>query len=716
MESSNQPDALPSESDTVLVRVWALGPWLVERAWPDGSWQEIPAARWRQYWFARPLLQRLLCAPERHLDRGTLQEDLWPRLDAETGPERYPVDAAHHLRKVLGQADLLRTEGSHYRLAGQSRLWVDADAAAALLLRAERALQRQAPGEELVSLLQEAEAYFRRGSFLEEQAGQWAWPKRSRLQRQRARCGVWLVRLYAQLGNLEQLEEQSAALLEGGEEQALDIQEETLVALVQGLMEAGYLQQARRCYEMAREQWLRKGWPGSEQMQQAVMRLLTSERAPRLSWRSLALAAPSEPPREGGMVQWTPGTVAGAVQESEEALGQQRVAPGEEGAMALRFGSQTARLVALVLQWKGGPLSELEAQLTQEVQSMALPEEEQGNRLSRRSALLVLAGLPMGLLSAGVGRRVLTRAVLEAELLPACAASLTACWHLLNGTDLALVEQTVSGYLPLLRQWATDAAASTAVRTEAAALAAQGALLLGLVAHHDLQPGRRWAYDQEAVRLSRMVGEPALLVKALTMLGGACFYLGRAQEMLAAYEEAAQLLDQVPPILQSKVQMGLARAYARQGRAREALETMARARDGFPDEPDWLALPPFLAADEGKHFLILFESFVRLELQKHEERREHLVAAAQALAQVERLPPMQAVPERARLGLLNQRALVAVAGGDLEAYTSYALQGAQGLQRFPSQMRRQEWAGHLKQALARWPQEERVRDLLDLLV
>lgn len=712
MAASRLAQIEASEWSTLgVVRIWALGPWLVERLQPDGSWQEIPATRWRQYWFARPLLQRLLCAPERHLDRLTLQEDLWPRSDGEPGPERYPVDAVHHLRKVLGQADLVLTDGNRYRLAGQTRLWVDADAAGALLLQAEQALRRQAAVEDLKLLLQQAEHYFRRGDFLEAQGSSWVWPKRSRLQRQRARCGIWLVRLYAQTGELEQLEEQSAALLEGGE-----VQEETLLALTRGLVEAGYSQQARRCYEVAREQWKRKGLACSQELEQAVMRLLAEGQAHRQGWRPAGLAGHAVPFEEH-MVQSLAEKIGGGAHGGEEIGEQQRVAPIEEEIGGdLWLGSQTARLVALVLQWEGGSLFELEGQLTQEVERMALPGEQQGGRLTRRNALLVLAGLPAGLLGEGAGRRGLTRATVAAEMLPACAASLTACWHLLNGTDLLLVEQTVSGYLPLLRQWATDATTPAALRIEAAGLAAQGALLLGFVAFHRLQFERRWTCDREAVSLSRLAGEPALLVKALTRLGGACFHLGRAQEMLAAYEEAAQIMGAVPPILQSKVQMGLARAYAQQGRAREALDALARAKANVSAGLDQLALPAFLAADEGEHMLVLFESFVRLEVQKHERRREHLVAAEQALVQAERLLSTLAVPERARLGILNQHALVAVERGDLEAYTSYAQQGGQGLRRLPSQMRRQEWTAHLKQALARWPQERRVRDLLDLLV
>ncbi len=97
-------------------------------------------ATWDKYAYARPLLQRLLCAHGRRVDRSPLLEDLWPQSEHSEAAERYPKDAAHHLRKVLGEGRLLTPfgAGSGYMLADQGQIWVDADAVEALLTNVEQ--------------------------------------------------------------------------------------------------------------------------------------------------------------------------------------------------------------------------------------------------------------------------------------------------------------------------------------------------------------------------------------------------------------------------------------------------------------------------------------------------------------------------------------------------------------------------------------------------
>ncbi len=71
--------------------------------------------------------------------------------------------------------------------------------------------------------------------------------------------------------------------------------------------------------------------------------------------------------------------------------------------------------------------------------------EEVGYGQSRRQLLVTLLALPVALspvLQLGGGSDALVRG-----LLARCAASLTAAWHLLKQSDLATVEQHVSGYV-----------------------------------------------------------------------------------------------------------------------------------------------------------------------------------------------------------------------------------------------------------------------------
>nr|BBH92367.1 hypothetical protein KTA_05660 [Thermogemmatispora argillosa] len=353
-------------------------------------------------------------------------------------------------------------------------------------------------------------------------------------------------------------------------------------------------------------------------------------------------------------------------------------------------------------------------------------EGEAGERLPRRAALLVLAGLPQVLLGVGGGvgeasrwgasrkPRGVREGRLREEVLPACAGSIRACWQLLNEGEFEAVERTVRGYLPWLREWAYE---PSGVQQEAAYLAAQACFFLRQCAYHRLQFQQELAYGLEGVELSRLAGDSTLLVKALTKVSLDYFHLLYHWQALKALEEAHSLLPQVPQVLGGTVHTGLALAYARQGRAREALEHLSRAK-AVSEEPGlrWEELPVYLQADEGVWRLILREGWVHLELSRHGEESEHARAAERALAQIERWSGRLAVPERIRLEIVNRRGEAAIGRGELEEYVSYTVEGAEGAKRLGSSKRRQELVSNWRKALERWPWEKRVRELGELVL
>jgi DNA-binding SARP family transcriptional activator len=757
------------EAPTVRVRLWTLGPFLAEvrpasapNAEASPGWQAVTAGQWEQYHRGRSLLLRLLCAPRRRLERIALQEDLWPPR-AGQGAERSLWNAAHEVRKLLGQESLL-TVGSSYQLAGQARLWVDAEAATTLLLEAERRSPAAAPA--LLPLLEEAEGYFRRGPFLEGLSGSWVWGRRLRLTRRRQRCGLWLATLYEQLGWLERVEEQCGRLLDEAEQEGESLPEGAILVLIRALLEAGLREQARRCYEEARRRRQEQDDPLPQETQTTIERLLREQHGAKggrftliteveQTGRSLdhqvgsALLPPPAVRCDGGEQQGLPQPPDVVQYETRMPTFQERFSPpvisptappaepdrfsapvplapdarvamaemtgmGESGTLdcAAWYSLRMARLVALVLQGRWRAPADLEYLLNREVamldQGRQLFEPE-AVALSRRSALLLLAALPSGLL--GLLHRPLQPSFIEAEVLPACTASLTACWYLLAGHDFATVEQTVGGYLPLLQQWARQ---PSSLQPAAASLATQGYLLLDIIAHHRLQFRRRQRYCHEAVALSRLAGDPPLLVKALTQLGDACYHLGDNHQMLQVLEEAYSLRESVPPVQRYSIFTKLALAYAQRGQAR--MDYFSQARDIFSENRDSSALPAYLAADEGFWRLILWEGLVWLELSKHDQQPEHFREAERALAQIERLPETVLVPERARLEILNGRAQAAIGSGEREAFAVYSLQVAQGLQHLPSQKRRQELLVNLKRAVTVWPRDARISDLFDLLL
>ncbi|MBV9709083.1 MAG: helix-turn-helix transcriptional regulator, partial [Chloroflexi bacterium] len=212
--------------------------------------------------------------------------------------------------------------------------------------------------------------------------------------------------------------------------------------------------------------------------------------------------------------------------------------------------------------------------------------------LSRRNALLVIAALPKGLL--GMAQHEQKAERMQAEILPPCAASVTACWHLMKGKEITVVERAVSRYFSLLLTWANQ---SSKYQRSAAYLAAQSCMLMGLVELHRSQFSKWLSYCQQAVKHAKISKDRTLHVYALVFLGSALKENGQLVAMLQTHQEAARYLEEVMPLVRSKVLAELARSHARNGHVHEALHYICQAREVFPGEVG--DIPCFVAADCG---------------------------------------------------------------------------------------------------------------------
>ena len=336
--------------------------------------------------------------------------------------------------------------------------------------------------------------------------------------------------------------------------------------------------------------------------------------------------------------------------------------------------------------------------------------------LSRRSALVAIAALPAALLAATRQQRKEVPA--PEEFLPACAASLSACWQLMNGKEIAAVERELSRYLPSL---IVGARQPSMYQESTAYLASQGCLLLSLVSLHHFHIAGRLSYCQQAVEHARKSGNPSLLVRTLVHLGDAFHTNGQLPEMLLAYQEAALSLDKVSPRLQSHALAESAHAYALNGRFEETLECLGKARTTFTGETDDAA--SFLLADTGLFSLILYEGTAYLDLGKRyeeaddrEKAHKSYIQAEQALAQIDALPATISVPERVRLEIINLRTLAAVKVRNLDNFQQFVIQGLEGAKALQSEKRRQEVITNWKAARQAWPKESKVLELADVLV
>lgn len=187
-----------------LMRIITLGEFALERLVPTPSrtpgeqahYVRVERREWSNRGPAMALLKVLLCRANRRASRDELIEAIWP--------SRETINAAHALesaasvlrRHILRTGEVgsllltLRSGGETiFKLPGQHRLWVDADAFLSLASRATRA---ECP----LPLLEEAHA-LARGEFLEDDPyAEWSQGRRRTINGARRRVLFKLVDLY----------------------------------------------------------------------------------------------------------------------------------------------------------------------------------------------------------------------------------------------------------------------------------------------------------------------------------------------------------------------------------------------------------------------------------------------------------------------------------------------------------------------------------------
>ncbi len=217
------------------------------------------------------LCKLLLCQPNRRADASWLAEQLWPLSEGDQAIQ-YLYAAARSFRAVTA-SDLLVThrQTQSYQLAGQDRLWVDADAALSLVAEAEAVGIATA---EALPLFEQAVQYFRRGRFLAGIEEPWVQARRMHLEMMKERALVRLAEAYGQQGQ----HIQAQTLL--SEALAQDPTNENLLChLMETLHEGGMTHQALRAYDTFVKALRRTGLEPAEATTDLYERL---KRAPRV--------------------------------------------------------------------------------------------------------------------------------------------------------------------------------------------------------------------------------------------------------------------------------------------------------------------------------------------------------------------------------------------------------------------------------------------------
>jgi DNA-binding SARP family transcriptional activator len=198
------------------------------------------------------LLKVLLCHPNRRASRDELIVAIWPHHEAINAAHALESAASVLRRHILRTGEIgsllltLRSGGETIlKLAGQQRIWVDADA---LLSLVSQALRAECQGQNSLPLLEEAYT-LARGEFLEDDTyAPWAQPRRHTLNGARHHVLFKLVDLYLEDERVGLAEELLFAALE---EDPAD--EDALCRLMVLLVEQERRQEALLLYQYAED-------------------------------------------------------------------------------------------------------------------------------------------------------------------------------------------------------------------------------------------------------------------------------------------------------------------------------------------------------------------------------------------------------------------------------------------------------------------------------
>ena len=376
------------------------------------------------------------------------------------------------------------------------------------------------------------------------------------------------------------------------------------------------------------------------------------------------------------------------------------------------FGIRLAHMIAMVDNWRDpARLGPLQALLHQEVQMFdAAAPESRGvsgalHAFSRRQTLMTLAALPLTLTtSAGASAGARSASAATEFFLTRCAASLTACWHLLRGSDLPAVEQMLSTYLAAL-----DGVAQQESRYQqgAALLASQAHRICGIVALHRDQLRVREQHGKRALEYAAVAGDASSEASALISLGSTYFYGSDPERAAVVYERVADREAGIPQLQRSRVHAELAVVYGQTRREQDAVRAAGLAEELYPDDPE--QDPSYLYADFSPASLTLEQGLAYLALAGQYPDRGYQNTAAGIFARIDRAT--SEAPDRIRLEIINHQAMAAVLLRDLDAFETYLSRALDGAVLLASRQRQREIRSAWQSATQAWPGEPRLKAL-----
>jgi hypothetical protein len=336
------------------------------------------------------------------------------------------------------------------------------------------------------------------------------------------------------------------------------------------------------------------------------------------------------------------------VTSAPDRAGEGRATDGND--WPLWFGMRLANAVSVVHNWSGVHSENLQSLLHQEIlmfDASAPHDRPSLFETSRRQALITLATLP---LTFGGPRSFPEGGPATEFFLSHCGASLTACWHLLKGSDLDTVDRLLNGYLMQLE---TVARRPSKYQTVAARLASQGHRISGIIALHRNHIRAREHHCKQAVEYAARAADIPSQVSALISLASTYFYESDPVAAASVFEQALTFEADMSPLQRSRTRAELAVVYGQLGRERETLESAEMAEQLYPQMPE--QDPSFLYAEFTRASLTLEQGLAFAALAQRRPERGYQHTAAAIFARIEQGGQAE-IPDRIRYEIINHQA------------------------------------------------------------
>lgn len=373
------------------------------------------------------------------------------------------------------------------------------------------------------------------------------------------------------------------------------------------------------------------------------------------------------------------------------------------------YASLEVEIMAMALQWKrsSGSIIFLQ-QLTYEAirKHDAMHKDHHDDydtRITRRHALQAIALFPIQM----YGLTHLTpvvRPIPFDKTLSSCAAGIAACWELRQDEPegLATIQRILASYLPTLEHIAR--VQSSPSQQAAAYLAAQGYLLLGILANHYSKLEQMERTSRSARFYGKLAQDPNLEVSALIRLAVTFDFENRDAKTLETYQDALALpgFSSVSPLLQGRVYAGLAGMYAYCQQPSPALSYLSQARETFPTDPQ--SDPSYSIALCDANSLALWEGLT-LQYTNHYEE------ATNVFLRFGSLTPVPGLLETHRAEHLNYATALAIQQRDLEAACTFLNAAEEVAWKIRHEHLQAEVQDTLKSLRLLWPQESQVKAL-----